>query len=206
MQTRDGSRKRRATFAAAGIFVFALLATLIATQTNVLGQQRHRLGEKFDRNHPWMNPKLSPDERAEMVLKLMTLDEKIGLVHGRACRVGASRGQRILGNGGAGFVLGVARLGIPMIQMSDAAYGVRSSAENGRYSTALPSNLASAASWDPQAACEYGALIGRELRAQGYNMTLGGGINLTREPRNGRTFEYLGEDPDSGRHAGRQPH
>ena len=44
-------------------------------------------------------------------------------------------------------------------------------------------------------AYEYGALIGRELRAQGYNMTLGGGTNLTREPRNGRTFEYLGEDP-----------
>jgi beta-glucosidase len=82
-----------------------------------------------------------------------------------------------------------------MIQISDAAYGVRSSAENGRYSTALPSNLASAASWDPEAACDYGALIGRELRAQGYNMTLGGGTNVTREPRNGRTFEYMGEDP-----------
>jgi beta-glucosidase len=38
-------------------------------------------------------------------------------------------------------------------------------------------------------------LIGRELRAQGYNMTLGGGVNITREPRNGRTFEYQGEDP-----------
>jgi len=92
-------------------------------------------------------------------------------------------------------VMGIPRLGIPMIQMSDAAYGVRASASNGRYSTALPSNLGSAASWDPQAACEYGALIGRELRAQGYNMTLGGGTNITREPRNGRTFEYLGEDP-----------
>ena len=79
--------------------------------------------------------------------------------------------------------------------MSDAAYGVRSSAENGRYSTALTSNVGSAASWDPQAACEYGALIGRELRAQGYNMSLGGGTNITREPRNGRTFEYMGEDP-----------
>ncbi len=79
--------------------------------------------------------------------------------------------------------------------MSDAAYGVRSSGENGRYSTALPSDLASASSWDPEGACEYGGLIGRELRAQGYNMTLGGGVNLTRDPRNGRTFEYLGEDP-----------
>ncbi|MGB8474007.1 MAG: glycoside hydrolase family 3 C-terminal domain-containing protein, partial [Candidatus Acidiferrum sp.] len=99
------------------------------------------------------------------------------------------------GNGGAGFIMGIPRLGIPFVQMSDAAYGVRSSAENGRYSTALPSDLGAAASWDPDAACQYGDVIGRELRAQGYNMTLGGGVNLTREPRNGRTFEYMGEDP-----------
>jgi beta-glucosidase len=92
-------------------------------------------------------------------------------------------------------VLGVPRLGIPFIQMSDAAYGVRSSAENGRYSTAMPSNLGAAASWDTEAACAFGTVIGKELRAQGYNMTLGGGVNITREPRNGRTFEYLGEDP-----------
>ena len=98
-------------------------------------------------------------------------------------------------NGGAGYTPGIPRLGIPAIQMSDAAYGIRSSGENGRYSTALPADVAGAASWDVEAGYEYGALIGRELRAQGYNMTLGGGINLTREPRNGRTFEYLGEDP-----------
>jgi beta-glucosidase len=98
-------------------------------------------------------------------------------------------------NGGAGYVVGIPRLGIPAIQMSDAAYGVRMSGENGRYSTALPSDVAGAASWDLDAGFEYGALIGRELRAQGYNMTLGGGVNLTREPRNGRTFEYMGEDP-----------
>jgi beta-glucosidase len=143
-----------------------------------------------------MKPGLSPDERAAMVLQQLTLDEKIGLLHGNGMPGwGKPRPNAYLGNGGAGFTLGVERLGIPTIQMSDAAYGVRSSAENGRYSTALPSNLASAASWDPQAACDYGALIGRELRAQGYNMTLGGGVNITREPRNGRTFEYMGEDP-----------
>jgi beta-glucosidase len=101
----------------------------------------------------------------------------------------------IRSNGGAGYVVGIPRLGIPAIQMSDAAYGVRSSGENGRYSTALPSNLGASASWDLDAAFEYGALIGRELRAQGYNMSLGGGVNLAREPRNGRTFEYMGEDP-----------
>src|SRR5271166_3368715 len=148
-------------------------------------------------NFPWMNTSLSPDDRAEMVLKQMTLDEKISLLHGNGM-AHASQWQMpltYLANGGAGYVEGVKRLGIPPIFMSDAAYGVRSSAENGRYSTALPSNLGSAASWDPQAACEYGALIGRELRAQGYNMTLGGGVNITRDPRNGRTFEYMGEDP-----------
>src|ERR1700719_2170309 len=148
-------------------------------------------------DRPWMNPKLSADERAEMVLKELTLDEKINLVHGQGMPGWHNKvfPNAALGNGGAGFVFGVERLGIPIIQISDAAYGVRSSADNGRYSTALPSNIASAATWDPQAACEYGALIGRELRAQGYNMTLGGGTNITREPRNGRTFEYLGEDP-----------
>jgi beta-glucosidase len=146
--------------------------------------------------HPWMNTSLSPDERADLVLKEMTLDEKIDLMHGQGMPGWARPMPRTyLGNQGAGFIMGIPRLGIPQVEMSDAAYGVRMSAQNGRYSTALPANIAAAASWDPEAACEYGALIGRELRAQGYNMTLGGGVNLTREPRDGRTFEYQGEDP-----------
>ena len=92
-----------------------------------------------------MNKNLSPDERAEMVLKEMTLDEKMMLVHGEGMPGwGKPRPNAYFGNGGAGFVLAIPRLGIPFIQMSDAAYGVRNSADNGRYSTALPSNLASA--------------------------------------------------------------
>jgi beta-glucosidase len=146
--------------------------------------------------HPWANSSLSPDERAAMVVKEMTLDEKISMLHGTGMEgLSPMSPLAISSNGGAGYVPGIPRLGVPAIQMSDAAYGVRNSGENGRYSTALPSDVAGAASWDLDAAYEYGALIGRELRAQGYNMSLGGGINLTREPRNGRTFEYLGEDP-----------
>jgi beta-glucosidase len=148
------------------------------------------------RTAPWMNSSLSPDERAALVLKEMTLDEKVSLLHGTGM-VGLSPMSplAVKSNGGAGYVVGIRRLGIPDIQMSDAAYGVRQSGENGRYSTALPDDLAGAASWDLDAAYEYGALIARELRAQGYNMSLGGGVNLAREPRNGRTFEYMGEDP-----------
>jgi beta-glucosidase len=151
----------------------------------------------FAQDRPWMNKSLSPEDRANLALKQMTLEEKIDLLHGNGMAHAGNWQMPLthLSNGGAGYVVGVPRLGISPLYISDAAYGVRSSGENGRYSTALPSNLGAASSWDPQAACEYGALIGRELRAQGFNMTLGGGVNLAREPRNGRTFEYMGEDP-----------
>jgi beta-glucosidase len=136
---------------------------------------------------------MSPDARADLVIKEMTLEEKISLLHGQGGfnpNAGPTES-----NGGAGWMSGIARLGIPAIQMADSAYGVTRGAASGRYSTALPNNLGAASAWDPQAAFEYGALIGRELRAEGYNMSLGGGVNLPREPRNGRTFEYQGEDP-----------
>ena len=149
-----------------------------------------------EKPHPWMNPQLSPDERASMVVKEMTLDEKISMLHGTGMEgLSPMSPLAVHSNGGAGYVPAIPRLGIPAIQMSDAAYGVRNSGENGRYSTALPSDIAGAATWDLEGAYSYGALIGRELRAQGFNMSLGGGMNLTREPRNGRTFEYMGEDP-----------
>jgi beta-glucosidase len=193
------SRTRASVTMGFGVLAACLTAILAGVATTVRAQHRmHGQPVKEDRNHPWMDASLSPDERANMVLKEMTLDEKIDLLHGMGMPGWPREVQNPepeLGNGGAGFVLGVPRLGIPIIQISDAAYGVRSSAENGRYSTALPANLAAAASWDSEAACAYGTVIGKELRAQGYNMTLGGGVNITREPRNGRTFEYLGEDP-----------
>jgi beta-glucosidase len=172
----------------------AMLGLLGLTALTVSGQTNSKNAQ------PWMNTKLSAERRADLVLEQMTLDEKIGLLHGN----GMARQKNLppeiqavqdQSNGGAGFVFGVPRLGIPAIQMTDAAYGVRQSAENGRYSTALPSNVGSAASWDTDAACAYGKLIGDELRLQGYNATLGGGVDITRDPRNGRTFEYMGEDP-----------
>ena len=151
--------------------------------------------------HPWMNKSLSPDRRADLVLEQMTLDEKIGLVHG-AGLVGfettaeeAEAGVLRRSNGGAGFVPGIPRLGLPDLNMADSAVGVTRGAAHSRYSTPLPSTLAEAASWDPKLAYEFGALIGRELRDQGYNVSLAGGVNITREPRNGRNFEYQGEDP-----------
>ena len=169
------------------------LVFLFFVSLAVLGSAQRRQAASTG---PWMNTSLSPDQRADLVLKEMTLDEKVALLHGVGMPTDdAVTPENAPSNRGVGYAVGVPRLGIPGIDMSDAAYGVRSSGVNGRYSTALPANVAAAASWDTEAAYEYGALIGRELRAQGFNMSLGGGANITREPRNGRTFEYLGEDP-----------
>jgi beta-glucosidase len=178
----------------AGRFISALvLLVFIGISTASIAQRRQQPPPPTG---PWMNASFSPDARADLVLKELTLDEKIALLHGVGMPTDeAVTPENAASNRGVGYVVGVPRLGIPGIDMSDAAYGVRSSGINGRYSTALPANVAAAASWDVDAAYEYGALIGRELRAQGFNMSLGGGVNITRDPRNGRTFEYLGEDP-----------
>ena len=149
---------------------------------------------------PWILQKnLSPDERADLVLAQMTLDEKIQLVHGAGMSgvpgMGPADPALVRANGGGGFVPGIDRLGLPDLNMADSSVGVGRGAMKGRYSTALPSTLALASSWDKKLAVEYGTLIGRELADQGYNVSLAGGVDITREARNGRNFEYQGEDP-----------
>lgn len=130
------------------------------------------------------------DQRAAALVAQMTLDEKIQMVHG----VGTQTGPL----GGAGYIPGIPRLGIPDYYIADSATGVYqtlngSPVVNG--ATAMPSTIALAASWDTQLAYNYGAQIGKELRTIGFTEGLGGGVDLARELRNGRTFEYMGEDP-----------
>lgn len=171
----------------------ALLAFSLVAGSALRAQQPPA---KAAQHHSWDNKSLTADQRANMVQKELTLDEKIQLVHGLgwgALRPGAP--IPLGDNWSAGFVPGIPRLGIPPINMQDSAVGVRLSAVMGRYSTLLPSTLGAASSWNPKAARLYGDVIGRELRAQGYNMSIGGGVDITREPRNGRNFEYTGEDP-----------
>jgi beta-glucosidase len=158
-------------------------------------------------NQPWLDPKLSPEIRAREALAAMTLDEKLRLVFGYSDQaftdlakvpddiVSPELKTYIVTHqvrGSAGFVPGVPRLGIPDQTQTDASMGVRNSFIP---STALPSSLATAASFDPDVPRAGGAMIGAEARATGHNTMLSGGVNLAREPRNGRNFEYTGEDP-----------
>ncbi|MFO1400774.1 MAG: glycoside hydrolase family 3 C-terminal domain-containing protein [Steroidobacteraceae bacterium] len=137
-----------------------------------------------------------PDARAAATEARMNAAERSLLVHG-------PMGQSFDGEPppegsvpGAGFVHGIERLGVPSLRESDASLGV--AYVNGlRHdgATAFPSGMAMAATWDPALLQAGGAVIGAEARAKGFNVMLAGGVNLMREPRNGRTFEYLGEDP-----------
>jgi len=148
-------------------------------------------------DRPWMNAKLSPDQRAALLEKEMTLDERIGLVHGPMSMpiFGIKKPEGAIGS--AGYIPGIPRLGVPALQESDASLGVTNplGVRPGDGATALPSGQALAATFNVKLAYEGGAVVGREARAKGFNVQLAGGVNLARDPRNGRNFEYLGEDP-----------
>jgi beta-glucosidase len=115
-------------------------------------------------------------KRADTYLGKMTLGEKIDYI------------------GGTGFaVRAVPALGLPSLEMSDGPIGVRS---NERFpSTTYAIGVGLAASWDADLAEKIGAAIGRDARARGVHFMLGPGVNICRSPRNGRNFEYFGEDP-----------
>src|SRR5262249_1039634 len=105
-------------------------------------------------DRPWMNAALSPDERAKLLERAMTLEEKIGLLQGK---VGAPfRGEPKPDGavGSAGYIAGVARLGVPALQESDAGLGVANpgNVRPGDDATALPASLALAATWSPELA------------------------------------------------------
>lgn len=135
-------------------------------------------------------PSQTPDQRAGSLVSQMTIDEKIQLVHGGAA---LDWWNHTLPRGAGGWIPGVPRLNIPDLYLADGSVGVGNGVGP---ATALPSSIASAASWDLKEAAKYGQVIGAELSAYGINGNLGGNVNLTgREPRDGRTFETKGEDP-----------
>jgi beta-glucosidase len=144
---------------------------------------------------PWMDRSLSADALAELLVAELTLDEMISLVHGpMPALLETPPADAAMG---AGYIPGVARLGIPALNETDASLGVTNprKVRPGDGATALPCGLALASAWDAELAYRAGAMVGSEARDKGFNVLLGGGANLTREPRCGRNFEYLGEDP-----------
>jgi beta-glucosidase len=140
--------------------------------------------------HPWCDTALSPDRRAALVLRAMTLDEKLALLAGTKT---ANFNARLAG---------VPRLGIPRALVADGPAGI-SRGEDGTALTqpgksealAMPAPVALAASFDPATARLYGETVGAEARSRGLDVLLGPAMDLVRTPRAGRGFETFGEDP-----------
>ena len=157
----------------------ALLTAMLLTGTSALAQSAAP----------------SPEAKAAATEARMTSSEHGILTHG----IYASRAPVLPDDAvfGAGYVAGLPRLGVPSLKESDASLGVAyvRGRRNDGGATPLPSGVAMAATWNPALVGRGGAMIGAEAKAKGFNVLLAGGVNLTRDPRNGRTFEYLSEDP-----------
>jgi beta-glucosidase len=143
-------------------------------------------------------PTNDPDTRAAATEAAMTAAERTVLTNGiMALPIGPPMpplpADAIISGG---YVPGIPRLNVPSLRETDAGLGVAYALglrKDG--ATALPSGMAMGASWNPELIRTGGTMIGGEARAKGFNVMLAGGINLVREPRGGRTFEYFSEDP-----------
>ncbi len=132
--------------------------------------------------------KVQMEKRIEKLIRKMTLEEKVGLLHGNS----------------KFYVAGVERLGIPEWSLSDGPHGVR--AEINRHDWAyagwtndsasyFPTGTAFAAAWNPELAYRRGEVLGEEARWRKKDVLLGPGVNIIRSPLCGRNFEYMSEDP-----------
>lgn len=131
---------------------------------------------------------IEQEHHVKSLLEQLTLDEKIGMIHGN----------------GLFKTAGVERLGIPALKFADGPMGVRNDFENAKWKTIglsydfvsyLPSNTSIASSWNKEVAYQVGQVLGEEARGRGKDMILAPGINVKRSPLCGRNFEYMSEDP-----------
>lgn len=151
----------------------------------MIGNRRNR--------YPGYNTEKEQEERkmTEALLKELTLEEKIGMIHGD----------------GLFQTKAVPRLGIPAVKFSDGPMGVRNEFQNEKwipignsddYVTYLPSNSAIAATWNRELAAKSGKVLGEEARGRGKDVILAPGINIKGSPLCGRNFEYRYSNPGGG--------
>ena len=131
---------------------------------------------------------LGHESQIEAIIKDMTLEEKIAMLHGK--NMFSSEG--------------IPRLGIADMEYADGPFGIREEMEPHSWNSAhlttdsatfFPTGSALAATWSTEWAYAYGRGMSHEARLRGKDMILGPAINIQRIPTGGRTYEYLSEDP-----------
>ncbi|HYP90940.1 MAG TPA: glycoside hydrolase family 3 N-terminal domain-containing protein, partial [Polyangiaceae bacterium] len=192
--------KRRARRVFSGTMALTALVWLGSGCAKVgEGAERADAAVKAGGSGSWTDRRLPVDERVKLLLRALTSDEKLTLLTGyfgtqtpwNEYQFPEARLQS------AGLVRGVPRLQFPPQWQTDAGSGVATQGEAtpALERTLLPSGILTASTWNPALAEKAGAMIGSEARASGFNVMLAGGVNLLRDPGNGRNFEYGGEDP-----------
>lgn len=139
----------------------------------------------FADDRPWLDRSRAAGERAQLIVRQMTLEEKSALLYGYGTReIGGEKWQV--------YVRGNQRLGIPDMVQGDSPAGVWQGSND---VTQLPASVALGATFSRDAARSYGRLLGRETRALGYGVIHGPNVDVQRDPRHGRAHETFGEDP-----------
>lgn len=136
---------------------------------------------------PWLRGHASPNRRAHELVSAMSLRQKIGMVSGQP-----PAQQTETNSGAAGVIAAIPSLCVPALVLNDASAGIGDEQVN---TTAFPDSIALTAAWDRGLARRYGRVLGREAFVKGVNVLLGPGMDIARNPLNGRNFEYAGEDP-----------
>lgn len=168
---------------------------------------------------PWMDKNLSAEERTELLLDAMTLDQKIQQIAVSRFNENDKGETIVIKKGGTNKyqsgefppegtlpgcefqdtgrqIRGIEELGIPTIRMTNGGTGVKGgSCKNDPKATGLPSTLALAATFNRELNYEAGRILGQETRAFAHQVMLGPGMNLVRHPYGGRNYEYFSEDP-----------
>jgi beta-glucosidase len=128
------------------------------------------------------------EKRIDSIIATMTIEEKVAMLCGNGLFSSA----------------GIERLGIPELHYTDGPFGIREEISRKSWNPAglttdsatfFPTGSALAASWNPELAYKFGIGIGEEAKTRGKDILLAPAVNITRTPLNGRTFEYLSEDP-----------
>jgi beta-glucosidase len=167
-----------------GLAVFVAIAGCSDVRDNSASVVQSGVAPSPATTRPWLDESLPPETRATLLVKQMTLDEKILEIH----MIDQKTHPR--------EVTGIDRLEIPTMRITNGPAGAGpGDARPTQPGTALPAAIALAASWNPELATKFGDVVGSEVAARGEHVVEGPGVNITRVPRNGRNFEYFGEDP-----------
>lgn len=133
---------------------------------------------------PWMDTRLTADERARVLLDHSSLEQKMRWIVEQP----AASPQQTTWPGGVTYPEQLPCT--PQIKFANGAQGLDATG-----ATALPVAIAEAAAFDPALSEAKGALVADETFRSGRNVLLGPGVAGGRTPLSGRTSEYYGEDP-----------